>query len=232
MKNTTLLNKIKNGLIVSCQARKGWPMYGKNIMSAFSKAAEIGGAVGIRATGPENIKAIQAVTDLPIIGINKQWIEGYEVYITPTFASAKEVIEAGASIVALDGTNRARPNGETIEEIVEKLKSYYPEILIMLDCATFEDGINAEKMGVDLVSTTLCGYTEETKHIKSVNFELISKMSQELKIPVIAEGRIHTPALARKALEYGAHAVVVGTAITRPEVITKWFVEEMKNFQK
>lgn len=232
MKNTKLIDTIKNGLIVSCQARKGWPMYGATIMSAFSKAAEQGGAVGIRATEPENIKAIKNTTNLPIIGINKQWTDGYDIYITPSYSSAKSIIEAGASIVALDGTQRERPNGETLEEIIKKINDKYPEILIMADCATFEDGVNAEKLGADIISTTLRGYTKETQHIKSVDYDLIRKFANELNTPVVAEGKIHTPEQAKKALEYGAHAVVVGTAITRPEIITKWFVEEIKTLGK
>jgi N-acylglucosamine-6-phosphate 2-epimerase len=117
MDKKKVLESIKNGLIVSCQARRGWPMYGAEIMGALSKAAEKGGAVGIRATGPENIKAIKKVTKLPVLGIHKQWTEECEVYITPTYESAISIIEAGASIVALDGTQRKRPHGETVESI-------------------------------------------------------------------------------------------------------------------
>lgn len=229
MDKKDLLLTIKNRLIVSCQARKGWPMYGENIMSAFGKAAEKGGAVAIRATGPENISAIKEATNIPILGINKQWVDGYDVYITPTYDSAKSIIEAGSSIVALDGTKRRRPNDETLKEIVEKIQNRYPNILIMADCATFEDGLNAEQIGVDLVSTTLSGYTEETQHVNEIDFQLIEKLSAELKVPVIAEGHIHTKNLAKKAIRSGAHSIVVGTAITRPEIITKWFVDELNS---
>jgi N-acylglucosamine-6-phosphate 2-epimerase len=221
------MESIKNGLIVSCQARRGWPMYGADIMGALSKAAEKGGAVGIRATGPENIKAIKKVTKLPVLGIHKQWIEECEVYITPTYESAISIIEAGASIVALDGTQRKRPHGETVERIIGKIHSEHPNILVMADCATFEEGLIAEKFGADIISTTLCGYTEETKYVKEVDYDLIRKLSSALKIPIIAEGHIHTKDHARKAIESGAFAVVVGTAITRPEIITKRFVDEL-----
>ncbi|MEY9867997.1 N-acetylmannosamine-6-phosphate 2-epimerase [Peribacillus sp. RS7] len=227
MDKKNVLESIKNGLIVSCQARRGWPMYGADIMGALSKAAEKGGAVGIRATGPENIKAIKKVTKLPVLGIHKQWIDECEVYITPTYESAISIIEAGASIVALDGTQRKRPHGETVERIIGKIHSEHPNILVMADCATFEEGLIAEKFGADIISTTLCGYTEETKYVKEVDYDLIRKLSSALKIPIIAEGHIHTKDHARKAIESGAFAVVVGTAITRPEIITKRFVDEL-----
>ncbi|PRS34431.1 hypothetical protein C6W19_18650 [Bacillus sp. RJGP41] len=227
MDKKNVLESIKNGLIVSCQARRGWPMYGAEIMGALSKAAEQGGAVGIRANGPENIKAIKKVTKLPVLGIHKQWTEECEVYITPTYESAISIIEAGASIVALDGTQRKRPHGETVERIIGKINSEHPNILVMADCATFEEGLIAEKFGADIISTTLCGYTEETKYVKEVDYDLIRKLSSALNIPIIAEGHIHTKDHARKAIESGAFAVVVGTAITRPEIITKRFVDEL-----
>ncbi|WP_057915186.1 N-acetylmannosamine-6-phosphate 2-epimerase [Peribacillus muralis] len=227
MDKKSVLKTFKNGLIVSCQAREGWPMYGTNMMGALSQAAEKGGAVGIRATGPENIEAIRKVTTLPIMGIYKQWFDECEVYITPTYESAKSIIEAGACIVALDGTQRRRPRGEKLEEIIEKIHSEHPDIVVMADCATFEEGLIAEKLGADIVSTTLCGYTEETKYVKEIDYDLIRKLASALKIPIIAEGHIHTKEHARKAIESGAFAVVVGTAITRPEIITKRFVDEL-----
>ncbi|AOH55419.1 hypothetical protein ABE28_013760 [Peribacillus muralis] len=228
MDKKSILKTFKNGLIVSCQAREGWPMYGANIMGALSKAAEKGGAVGIRATGPENIEAIRKVTALPILGIHKQWSDECEVYITPTYESAKSIIDAGACIVALDGTQRRRPGGETLEGIIGKIHNGHPGILVMADCATFEEGQIAEELGADIVSTTLSGYTEETKLVKEVDYDLIRKLAAACEVPIIAEGHIHTKEHARKAIESGAFAVVVGTAITRPEIITKWFVDELK----
>jgi len=232
MTKNNLLADFKNGLIVSAQARKGWPMYGEEIMGAFANAADIGGAVGIRATEPKNILAIKKKTDLPIIGINKQWYNGYEVYITPTYESAESIINAGASIIALDGTMRKRPNNETLKGIIDKIKHNYPHILIMADCATLEDGINAERVGADIVSTTLRGYTTETKHITEVDFKLIESLTSALDIPIFAEGHVHTKKIARKAIESGAHSVVVGTAITRPEIITSWFVNELNKINQ
>lgn len=222
--------KTKGKLIVSCQARVGWPMYGASIMAAFAKAAEEGGAAGIRANAPENVAAIKAVTTLPIIGLNKIWDEAYEVYITPTLKSAEAVIEAGANVVAIDATERKRPGGETVRSIVEALHSKYPQILIMGDVDTFEAGIKAAEDGVDMVSTTLSGYTAETKACTAVNLELIKQLSKSSGKPVFAEGHIQTKEEALECLKWGAHSVVVGTAITRPEVITRRFVEEMERF--
>lgn len=230
MKKEETLKKIKNGLIVSCQARKGWAMYGPKIMAAFSKAAEEGGAVGIRATDPENIRAIREVTDLPIIGIYKQWYEDFEVYITPTYQSAVDVIEAGANIVAIDGTQRPRPNNESLEEIVSKIHHNFPDILVMADCATLEEGKLAEKMNIDIVSTTLNGYTQETENIHSFDKQFVKDLTQHLKIPIIAEGHIGSKEDINDALNSGAFSIVIGTAITRPEIITKKFVENINNF--
>lgn len=228
-KKLDILYKIKNGLIVSCQARKGWPMYGKEIMASFAEAAMIGGAVAIRANGTENIKEIKKRVDLPIIGINKIWYEKIPVYITPTYDSAVEVIEAGAEIVALDGTNRLRPNGETFEEIVKKLRVKYDNLLIMADIAKVEEALSAEKVGADLIATTLRGFTDDTHRKKdSPDFKLIKTLAKKVNLPIIAEGGISTPEQARKCIQCGAYAVVVGTAITRPEVITERFSEKLR----
>jgi N-acylglucosamine-6-phosphate 2-epimerase len=227
-----LLESLKGGLIVSCQAREGWPMYGKEIMAAFAKAAEDGGAVGIRANKPESISEICKKVNLPVIGINKIWNKDYEVYITPTYQSAVEIIEAGSSIIALDCTKRPRPNRETFGQIIERLREKYPDILIMADISTLEEGIEASKKGVDLVSTTLSGYTEYTKHITGTDFKLIERLKEAIDTPVIAEGKIHSPEDAKRAIELGAYAVVVGTAITRPEIITKWYSDKLKEISQ
>ncbi|MDF1493637.1 N-acetylmannosamine-6-phosphate 2-epimerase [Caproiciproducens sp. CPB-2] len=227
-KQETVLNQIKNGLIVSCQAREGWAMRGSDIMAAFAKAAEEGGAVGIRANGEEDIRAISRKVKLPIIGIRKIWDQDKRVFITPDFESAKKVIEAGASIVALDGTKRERPNGETLTSIIQGIHKNYPDILVMADISTFEEGVYASDCGANIVSTTLCGYTPQTSHINGLSYELVEQLVRHLAKPIIAEGRIHTKEEALKILELGCHSIVVGTAITRPEIITSWYVEELK----
>lgn len=226
-----LLERLKGGLIVSCQAREGWPMYGEAIMAAFASAAKLGNAVGIRANRPENIRAIKQAVDLPVIGIYKDWVNGYDVYITPTLKSALQVAETGAEIIAIDGTKRQRPGNESVEDIVNGIKKHYPNTLVMADIATKEEGIYAEACGVDLVATTLSGHTAETKHVDHFNDDLIKQLAMTLKIPVIAEGKIHSPEEAVRALDCGAHAVVVGTAITRPEIITSWYSDALKRRQ-
>lgn len=227
-KAMAVLDQLKNGLIVSCQARNGWAMHGSSIMAAFAKAAEEGGAVGIRANGTDDIRAIREKVDLPIIGISKIWDKDMRVFITPDYNSAKSVIEAGASIVAMDGTKRDRPNGETLESIITRIHKEYPDMLVMADISTLEEGIYSSRCGADIISTTLCGYTPQTNDIKNFSFELLEKLLKSVEKPVIAEGKIHTKETAAKILRFGCHSIVVGTAITRPEIITSWFVNELK----
>jgi N-acylglucosamine-6-phosphate 2-epimerase len=231
-KAVAILAQLKNGLIVSCQARNGWAMHGSNIMAAFAKAAEEGGAVGIRANGTEDIYAIRQKVKIPIIGILKFWDENLRVFITPNYSNAKSVIEAGASIVAMDGTKRDRPNGETLESIIKRIHDEYPDILVMADISTFEEGIYSSQCGADIISTTLCGYTPQTSGVKEFSFELLEKLVKNIKKPIIAEGKIHTKEDAAKILKSGCHSIVVGTAITRPEIITSWFVSELNNIRK
>lgn len=231
MKNR-VMEKIKGGLIVSCQARVGWAMYGCEIMAAFAKAAKEGGAIGIRATGPDNIAAIKKVVDLPIIGINKEWHDGCNVYITPTYKSAEAILETGIEIIALDATSRKRPNNEKFEDIVKKIKVNYPDVLIMGEISTIEEAKNILPLNLDIISTTLSGYTDETKDINEVNIKVIEDIVAITDTPVIAEGKINTEEEALRALKAGAHSIVIGTAITRPEIITKKFVEKIKDYNK
>lgn len=231
MKNQ-IMKEIKGGLIVSCQARVGWAMYGTSIMAAFATAAKEGGAVGIRATGKDNLLAIKEKVDLPLIGINKQFRDDCEVYITPTYESAVEILEVGIEIIALDATKRARPNGENIKDIVLKIKQNYPDVLVMGEISTLEEAKYADTLGFDILSTTLSGYTSESSHITSVNLKLIEDIAAFTNTPIIAEGKIETPNEARMALESGAHSVVVGTSITRPEILTKRFATEVAKFSE
>jgi len=226
MSKDIFLETIKGNLIVSCQARKGWPMYGKEILAAFAVAAKQGGAVCIRASGKENINEIKKKVDLPIIGINKVFTD-YPVYITPTYDSAKEILDENIEVIALDATRRSRPNNEKLEDIVYKIRKNYPDVLIMGEISTYEEAIDVIDLNFDLLSTTLSGFTENSGKKDSVDLDLIEKLSKNLDIPIIAEGLIHTPQDARKAIEAGAYSVVVGTAITRPEIITERFVKEI-----
>ena len=227
MEKEVLLNQIYHKLIVSCQARVGWPMYGADIMAAFARAAEEGGAAGIRATGADNIQKIKERVNLPIIGINKQFSE-YPVYITPTYESAKEILDCGIDIIAIDATSRERPNHEQVVTIVQKIRENYPDVLIMGEISNLEEAKAILPIKFDLISTTLSGYTEESKEVKSVNIELIKKITQITDTPIIAEGKIMNEAEAQLALDAGAHSVVVGTSITRPEIITSRYVNYLK----
>jgi N-acylglucosamine-6-phosphate 2-epimerase len=223
-----ILKKIKGGLIVSCQAKPGEPCYGPQFMSAFAQCAQLAGAAGIRANGPKDIKAIRKTVKLPILGIYKIDVPRIPVYITPTYKSAVEVIKAGLDVIALDGTPRKRPNGETFAEITAKIHANYPKVLVMADISTLDEGIQCADEGADIVSTTLSGYTPYSPQTKTPDFKLIKDLSKRISIPVIAEGKIWTPEEAHKAMQCGAYAVVIGSAITRPIMITERFINTMK----
>lgn len=225
--NQAPIERIRGALIVSCQAREDSPLCGSTFMAAMARCAEIGGAAGIRANGPSNIKAIKEAVSLPVIGIYKIICAGSEPYITPTLESAKEVAKAGADIIAVDATLRPHANGLSAHELIGQIKTL--GLPVMADISTCEEGVAAEEAGADIVATTLSGYTPYSRQLESPDFELISELVKAVRIPVIAEGRIWTPEQARKALELGAHAVVVGTAITRPEMITKRFAEALED---
>ncbi|SMB99632.1 N-acylglucosamine-6-phosphate 2-epimerase [Thermanaeromonas toyohensis ToBE] len=219
-----ILRRLEKGLIVSCQAPVDDPLHSSFIMARIAKAAELGGAVAIRANGYEDILAIRKEVKLPIIGLIKKHYEGYKPYITPTIEEVDKVIKAGADIVAVDATKACKPGNITTAEFFTMIRQKYPKTLIMADISTYEEGIEAYYLGFNLISTTLSGYTDYSPQIDEPDFELIERLSKDVKVPLIAEGRIWTPEQAIKAFEKGAYAVVVGTAITRPQEITRRFV--------
>lgn len=223
-----VLNKIKGGLIVSCQALETEPLYSSFIMSRMAYAAQLGGAVGIRANTPEDITEIKKVVNLPIIGLYKQVFDDSEVYITPTMKAVDEIVACGADIVAIDATNRVRPGGITLDDFFQEVRKKYPDQLFMADCSTFEDAFHAQQIGFNLAGTTLRGYTKETKGIAIPDYDLLKKLTESLEIPVIAEGGIWSPEQLKQALDCNVHAAVVGTAITRPMDITKRYVAAIK----
>lgn len=222
-------DSIKKGLIVSCQALEHEPLHSSYIMSRMAVAAKNGGAVGIRANGIEDIKAIKSILNLPIIGIIKKDYPHSDVYITPTFKEVEILALLGVDIIALDATFHCRPNGELLKEIIEKAKKKFPSTKFMADIATIDEAINAEKLGFDFIGTTLHGYTPETKNldISTNDFKYLKDLLNRITIPVIAEGKIDTPEKAKRVLELGVFSVVVGGAITRPQEITKKFVTKM-----
>jgi N-acylglucosamine-6-phosphate 2-epimerase len=223
------LAPLKNGLIVSCQALEDEPLHGALYMAAMARAAWLGGAVGIRANSPPDISAIRQSVDLPVIGIYKHFLPGYEPYITPTLMSALQVSDAGADIIALDATLRPHPEGRSAAELIAAVKTTTAKPVIA-DIDTLEAAQAAVQAGADGVSTTLSGYTQAAPRREGPDFELISALVDALEIPIFAEGRINTPEEALHALELGAFAVVVGGAITRPQLITRRFASKIEKF--
>lgn len=226
-KNNRFINIVKNKLIVSCQALEDEPLHGSEIMAKMALAAKKGGAVAIRANSGIDIKAIKKEVDLPIIGLVKKDYDDSEVYITPTKKEIDELIDAGVDVIALDATFRRRPNNVSLEELIDYIHTH--NILVLADISNLEEGINACKYGADMISTTLSGYTPYTEaQNDSPDFELVKELLKETDKPIFAEGRIQTPEEAVKMFEYGAHSVVVGSAITRPRLITEKFTKKVK----
>lgn len=221
-----MLDVIKNNLIVSCQALEDEPLHSAFIMGRMAKAAKEGGAVAIRAQGVDDIIEIKRVTDLPVIGIIKCNYKDSEVFITPTEKEIKELIETGCEMIALDATNRTRPNNEKIKDLLELI--HKDKRLAMADVSTYEEGIKAQEMGFDCISTTLSGYTSYSTQSDKVDFKLLEELVKDCNIPIICEGRIYTPEELKEAFDIGAYSVVIGGAITRPQQITERFVKVIK----
>lgn len=224
-----VLKELEKKLVVSCQALEDEPLHSPFIMGRMALAAFQGGAAGIRANTAADITEINQQVDPPVIGIIKQDYADSVIYITPTLQEVKVLLGAEVDMIAIDATNRKRPGGERLEDIVDYVREHAPDIALMADISTFKEAEKAEKMGFDCVSTTLIGYTEETEgtSLADNDFSILKQLMEELSIPVVAEGKVDTPSKAAKALELGAHFVVVGGAITRPQVITKTFADKI-----
>ncbi|PFG57728.1 N-acylglucosamine-6-phosphate 2-epimerase [Vibrio sp. ES.051] len=221
---------IQHRLIVSCQALENEPLHSDFIMSRMALAAKQGGAAGIRANSVADIKAIKSTVDLPVIGIIKSDFDDSDVFITATMAEVDELMQAKPEMIALDATFRKRPNDLKLDALVNTIREKYPLVLLMADISSVDEAVNAEKLGFDCVSTTLFGYTSETNGSKLFNddFQFLKEVLQQVALPVIAEGNVATPEMAKRCLELGCHAVVVGGAITRPQQITERFVTALK----
>lgn len=225
------IDSIKGNLIVSCQALKNEPLHSSFIMGKMAKAAKEGGAKGIRANTVDDIAQIKEEVDLPIIGIIKRDYEDCDIYITPTIKEIDELMTVKPEIIAVDATVNKRPNNQSLEGFYNEIRSKYKNIKLMADCSTIDEAIYADKLGFDFIGTTLVGYTKQSKNLKieENDFEIIKTILKNVEHKVIAEGNIDTPQKVKRVLELGCYSVVVGSIITRPQVITKRFVDAIKN---
>ena len=218
---------LQHGLIVSCQAPIESPLHEPSVIAAIAQASVSQGAVGVRLDTPAHVAAVRSVlARIPIIGLWKQQIPGFEVYITPQFAQAQAIATAGANIIAIDATGRPRPGGETVESLIAQIHQLGK--FVMADVDTLEAGIAAAEAGADWVGTTLYGYTAETRDRTPPGFDLLAQLVDRLAIPVICEGGVASPQMAQMALKLGAYAVVVGTAITGIDALVKAYCAEIK----
>ena len=221
------INKLKGKIIVSSQAMPNEPFYDENCMMAMMQSAINGGAAGLRVAGARDVKNAKKF-NIPVIGLTKpdKLPENWKsvVYITPGLKEAQELIDADADIIAFDGTQRQRPDGSNLKEIIDLIHS--TNKLAMADISTYEEGINATNLGADIISTTLAGYTIESENsLDTPDFDLLEKLVKNINKPIFLEGRVWYPEEVKKAFQLGAHAVVIGSAITRPHLITKRFTE-------
>ena len=223
-----IIEKIKGTVVVSVQAMPSEPLYNEICMVAMMKSVVNGGAGALRVAGSRDVKNAKKLFNVPVIGLTKpqvipkNWKE--IVYITPTIKDVISLVEAGADIIAFDGTQRKRPEGEKLSDLIKYI--HINKRVAMADISTLEEGIEAEKSGADILSTTLAGYTTESVNSPAdePDFDLLNELVQKTNKPVVLEGRIWTPEQVNKAFELGAHCVVIGSAITRPQLITRKFV--------
>ena len=228
------IKALKGQLIVSCQALPQEPLHSSFIMGRMARAAKEGGAAGIRANTKEDIKEIQEVTGLPIIGIVKRDYPDSAVYITPTMKEIEELMEVKPEIVAIDATGALRPGNVTLADFFHQIKEKYPEQKLMADCSTIEEALFADELGFDFIGTTMVGHTPQSKGLKieENDFEILRTILKKVKHPVIAEGNVNSPEKAKRVIELGSYAVVVGSSITRPQLITKGYAEAVNSVEK
>lgn len=227
MTKQEILDAIHGKMIVSCQAIPGEPLYMEDdsVMYLMARAAKRAGTPAIRTSSIRDVAAVKKETGLPVIGLVKINYPGYDSYITPTMKEVDDLVAVGSDVVALDCTLRKRGDGTTINEFIAQIKEKYPDIILMADISNYEEGVNAWKCGVDIVGTTMSGYTDYTSKKDEPDYELMRRLSANSDIPVIGEGKIHYPEQAVKALQTGVWAIVVGGAITRPMEIAQRFIK-------
>lgn len=227
-----ILNRIKGTVVVSVQAMPNEPLYLEQCMIGMMKSVVNGGAGALRLAGARDVKNAKKLFNLPIIGLTKPNIipKNYKelVYITPNIKDVIELVEAGADVIATDATQRKRPNNEKLQDLIKYI--HINKRLAMADISTLEEGLNAKELGADIISTTLAGYTLESANspANEPDFELLKQLVEQTQLPVVLEGRIWEPEQVNKAFELGAHCVVIGSAITRPQLITKRFIFRKK----
>ena len=228
------IRALKGKLIVSCQALPQEPLHSSFIMGRMARAAKEGGAAGIRANTKEDIKEIQEVTGLPVIGIVKRDYPDSAVYITPTMKEIEELMEVKPEIIAIDATGALRPGNVTLADFFHQIKEKYPEQKLMADCSTIEEAFFADELGFDFIGTTMVGYTPQSRGMKieANDFEILRTILKKVKNPVIAEGNVNSPEKAKRVIELGSYAVVVGSSITRPQLITKGYAEAVDSAEK
>ncbi|ORM65494.1 N-acetylmannosamine-6-phosphate 2-epimerase [Pantoea rodasii] len=226
----TMLEHIQGKLVVSCQALEDEPLHSPYIMSRMALAAMQGGAAAIRANSLVDVQQIKQTVDLPIIAIIKRDYPGSDVYITATLKEVDELMAASPAMIALDATQHQRPGEMQLPQLVAAIRQRYPQLLLMADIATLDEAQQAAALGFDCVGTTLHGYTTETQgaYLPANDFHFLREVLATVKVPVIAEGNVETPEMAAQCLKLGAHAVVVGGAITRPQQITQRFVDAIR----
>ncbi len=227
MNKIELFERIKGRVIVSCQALPGEPLYveEKSMMYLMARAGKMAGTPAIRTSSIRDVVAIKEETGLPVIGLVKVQYPGFDSYITPTMKEVDELVAVGSDVIALDCTLRQRGDGRTVNEFIAEVRQKYPDAILMADISTYEEGVNAWKLGMDIVGTTMSGYTDYSPKLDEPDYELVRRLAETVSVPVIGEGKIHYPDQAVKVLEAGAHAVVVGGAITRPLEIAKRFID-------
>lgn len=226
---------IKKGLVVSCQATPEEPMYGADIMARMAIASEMGGAVAVRVNTYPDLVAVRKAVKIPILGLIKQTYDGFFPYITPTMKEVDMVVDSGAEIVCIDATTYPRPEGNDLATFVKLIREKYPNIEILADVSTYDEGVYVDTLDVDYIATTLSGYTWDTidkdsnliQEFREPDFQLIEDLAKAVKKPIVAEGKFWDAENSIKAFELGAYAVTIGAGITRPQIITKKIVDEI-----